>query len=118
MELQLQKGIESYKHKYAKRLLMKWLIPNFLSVRKEESICENSEVLFVPDITCYDCYGRQVIFEIEHKHGLDERKLALMQLYYWNNQIHVKVYEISAEWILCQVGIPEEIKAIKMIDFT
>jgi hypothetical protein len=109
--------IESYKHRFAKLLLKIWLLPDFLSVRVEEPVIDNGFIIFVPDIVCYG-NDRTIVYEVTHKNPLDAKKLNIMQQYYWNMGISVIVYEISSEWILCQIRKPEEIKALKMIDFT
>jgi competence CoiA-like predicted nuclease len=49
---------ESFKHYTAKNILAEWLSQDYLRVDIESPFCMEGIVLFIPDISCYNVYGR------------------------------------------------------------
>jgi len=113
MNIQTQsrfKRVESFKHKYAKWLLRKWLLDKFIRVDFEKKFLLNGVWLFVADLACYDENGLNCIYEVCHTNFLDETKLNKIYDYQYVNKIYFKIYEINADWILNQVQKPEKLK--------
>jgi len=101
--------MESYKHKHAKRILKEWLSKDYLRIDLEYKYCLNGNFYFIPDLVCFDKDGVKAIYEIVHRHELDGKKLARMQFYFYISDTNIKIYEISADWILNQIEQPKEL---------
>ncbi len=106
--------MESYLHKFAKTLLTKWLKKQYLRVDIEKKFYLNNNILFIPDITCYNEDGLNCFYEVYNKSELTGVKLANIQYYCYIHNIKVPVYELSANYILRQIKEPNKIKAIKL----
>ena len=108
------KFIESYKHYFAKKILARWLSCEY-ETRTEIKFYLGKKIYFIADIVCFDHNEPFAIYEITHSHGIDFRKLARIQQWSYQNAIQLQVYEVQAEWVLCQIRKPEK---LKYIDYT
>lgn len=100
--------VESYKHNAAKKVLFMWLTASGFNCSMEQFYGE-SPMCFRPDISVNK---DDVIefWEVTHKNPVTGYKLAKMQYFSYRNNIKVVCHEISAEWILNQVGTPSKLK--------
>lgn len=109
---------ESYLHKHAKLVLIKWLVKfperfgimDMVSVRSEECFAESGIVKFKPDITVYDSDGLICIYEICHKSPLTGYRLSMMQYYFYKNEMSPIIFEIDATYVMKQIKCPQKIK--------
>ena len=97
--------LESYKHKAAKKILADWLSADY-TVKLEAFF---GKPVFSPDVTTLTEGQIDAFWEVEHKNGIDGKKLGKMQHYCYVNNLELYCYEVSAEWILCQTEKPEQI---------
>jgi hydroxyacyl-ACP dehydratase HTD2-like protein with hotdog domain len=102
---------ESYKHESAKQVLKKWFEPEY-TVEIEKEFFIDGKLSFIPDITLMQETTIRAIYEIVHKHGLNGKKLGLIQYWCFLNY-DFPVYEINADYILNQVNKPDVIEADK-----
>jgi len=99
---------ESYKHKFAKAILMDWLKDKFKVVPELE--LGKDKWKFIPDITTLTDGHIQSFYEITHLHPVDSKKLAKMQYYCYVNKVDLLLHEVDAEWIMDQTEKPEYIE--------
>ncbi len=72
-------------------------------------------ILFVPDIVIFHKGTPKYFFEVVHRNSVSPEKiLAIKQFFKGNNPA---VYEVDAEFILRQIGVPKEIRCSLLIDF-
>ena len=102
----------SYKHEKAIEVLAEWLS----NVEFERPFYIDGCIIFVPDLVTIDGIITG-IYEVVHKNELTGKKLGLIQYWCYLNY-DIPVYEVSAEWILCQTGKPENIKADRFYTIT
>lgn len=110
------KIVESYKHKEAKKILKRWLKRDFVRIVAEEKFCMKCHIWFIPDLTCYSEKGIDTLYEIVHKSDISEEKKLRMKVFFkchgWED---IKVYKVSAEWIMNQIKKPKNIVRIQVI---
>ena len=106
---------ETYLHRKAIEVLHDWIRVDYLRIDLEQQFSIGGFVKFIPDLTCYDENGIEVIYEVTYKSPINAFKLAKMQLYFWNHNITPLVYEIDAKWILKNVNKPDKLETIRMI---
>jgi hypothetical protein len=135
---------ESYKHKFAKQLLIEWLRLGkiFTCYIKDQKFkidlrnkrvfeefpfeegCSNRLFENIPTFEKPFCVfdilvcenGRPVYgFEIVHKHKSNEYKIQKLVEEKKNHNKNFSVYEISAEWILRLVKPPRSLKLSKIL---
>lgn len=102
------KEIESYKHKFAKDVLAGWLNSEF-EVVQEKKFYIGGSLVFVADLACYVNGNIICLYEILHKHQVSGKKIGRIQSWAYRNFKDLVVYEIRAEWIMCQINKPEEL---------
>lgn len=123
---------ESFKHLYAKRLLYHWLCQhesktegcNFCGFkwRRNQGIhmelpvyrssnpnyfehgSNSGKISFVPDITIFHKGQVFIIIEVVHKSAISNTKLKKIKRFFGSN--HFELYEIQADHILNNTGIP------------
>jgi len=104
---------ESYLHKFAKTLLAKWLRKKYLRVDVESRFYLDGEILFVPDIVCYNEEGIKDIYEVYYKNEINAKKLSNIHYYVYVNNLDIGLFEVSAKHILNQTKEPENILMIE-----
>ena len=87
---------ESYLHKFAKGLLAKWLRKKYLRVDIEKRFYFDGEILFVPDIVCYNKNGIKDIYEVYFKNGMLQGNMKHKEIRIHPTQKPVQLYK----WLL------------------
>lgn len=130
---------ESYKHFYAKKVLSDWLSVNKTinmdgveidmndtRVLLEYPICDetiNNVPRIYPDVD-YICVLDLLIcknnvplcgFEVVHKHKSGKYKIKRLQEQKEKHNNKLMVYEVCAEWIMCQIKPQKKIKILKRL---
>ena len=103
--------LESYFHRYAKKVLKEWLQRNF-EVREEQFYGVNG-MIFRPDLTTYFNGGLHAFWEITHKHPVDSIKIGKMQYLSYVTDSDLVCNEVDAGWILDQTEPPKYIDCFK-----
>jgi hypothetical protein len=106
---------ESFKHRLAKKLLLTWLNDRFLRIVEEESFSTKGFLRFIVDLACYNETGLCEIYEIVHTSEVNLIKQWVMYNYFNQNKIDIKVYRVSADWILNQVKKPLFINKMRIL---
>ena len=135
---------ESYKHKFAKQLLVEWLqkektIKGYLqktcypivlknhkvyeefpfdegcSCKKFQKIPEIEKPYCVFDILVCENGIPKYGFEIVHKHKSSDWKIEKLKQEKENFNPQLEVYEVSAEWLLRLIKPPKNLKFIKKL---
>lgn len=109
--------VESYKHRFAIETLRTWIEkqPQLIGLNYpvnsiiEQPFSTHGRLEFVPDLTIFIEDDIFRVYEVFHTHQIDGFKLFKIQKYQYYNNSFFEVHEISAEWILRQVRIPDKL---------
>jgi hypothetical protein len=118
MKLQMKKHHFKVKetgyHHEAVKVLARWI-----KGKRERMFSIDGYPAFVPDITCYDNGIVRCLYEVAYTNPISGKKLGLMQYWSYRNNTPLTIYEVSAEFILKQIGKPEFIECfnVHIIDF-
>jgi hypothetical protein len=102
---------ESGFHESAKKILAEWV--NGLT---EQEFYLDSEIAFVPDVTCKESGRVNELYEVYHTHPLNGKKLAMMQAWGYFNGTGFTVFEVDADFILKQTEKPGRIRIMEMYE--
>lgn len=102
---------ESGYHESAKNILATWV-----NGMVEQPFYIDSEIAFVPDITCKKNGIIKELYEVVHSHPLNGYKLGLIQMWSFLNATELSVFEVSADWILKQTEKPDRIETMEYYD--
>lgn len=105
--------IQSGYHRSAVDILKKWT-----GGKGEYKFYLNGQYYFVPDVTIMKNKVPVILYEVIYKHEFTGKKLGKMQYWCYVNAVDMKVYEISAHWILSQTEKPEKIKVEEYYNIT
>ena len=95
-------------HKYAVMELAKWV-----NGEAEKEFKMNGKTVFIPDVTCTQNGVITCVYEVCHSHPVDGYKLGMIQYWCYMNGTAITVYEVSADYILSQLGRPERIETME-----
>jgi len=94
---------ETYLHNHSKELLAEWLRYYFLRVDIESKFFMEGQIMFVPDISCYDEDGVSTFFEVVYKNDVSQKKYDKIKYYCETHLINPTMYTISVNSIIKQV---------------
>lgn len=98
-------------HKHAVKQLAEWV--NGIT---EKEFYIDSEIAFVPDVTCYENDTITAMYEVVYSHPINGKKLGLIQAWCYYNATGLTVFEVSADWILKQTEKPEYIRSMEFYE--
>lgn len=104
---------ESGYHKFAVMQLAAWVnglieVPFYI----------DSDIAFVPDVVCYENGQVRTMYEVVYSHPVPGRKIGLIQMWGYFNNIEFSLIEVSADWILKQTEKPDRIIKIDHYDIS
>jgi hypothetical protein len=108
MEMKKFKDNQSGYHRSAVDILAEWV--NGIT---EMPFIIDSEIVFVPDVTCKENDVITRLYEVVHSHYVTGRKLGMMQYWCYFNNTELSVFEVSSDFILGQTGKPDWIEAME-----
>lgn len=70
---------------------------------------DRGKILFVPDITVFSQGVAHILIEVVHKNPVSAKKLSVIKDFYKDQW--VELYEVSADSILNNIGIPNKVQS-------
>jgi hypothetical protein len=98
-------------HKHAVKQLAEWV--NGIA---EKEFYIDSEIAFVPDVTCYENGILTNMYEVVYSHPVPWRKIGIIQMWSYFNNTEFNLIEVSYDWILKQTEKPDRIINIDCYD--
>ena len=105
------KDNQSGYHSSAVKILATWVGGEI-----EQPFYIDSEIAFVPDITCKEDGRVKELYEVYHTHPIGGKKLAMMQAWGYFNGTGFSIFEVDANFILRQTEKPEKIIAMEIYE--